>query len=95
MTKMSAKAIFTNLFKIEDIDVNKILVSKRESYGTRNLYKYFIGYNDDDVIRPLSIMRPQIIGYIKHFDSNTTMSFKVNDHKLLKKYKGICEKLSI
>ena len=36
--------------KINDIDVNKILVSKEEPYGTKNLFKYFIGYNDNDVI---------------------------------------------
>ena len=41
------------LFKIEDIDINKMLVSKKESYGTKTSLKYFIGYNDDDVIRPL------------------------------------------
>ena len=40
------------LFKIDKIDVNKILVSKKESYGTKYSLKYFIGYNDDDVIRP-------------------------------------------
>ena len=43
------------LFKIEDIDINKILVSKKESYGTKNSLKYFIGYNDDNVIRPLFV----------------------------------------
>ena len=32
--------------------------------------KYFIGYNDGYVIRPLCIMLPQMIGYVKHFDSN-------------------------
>ena len=35
------------LFKIEDIDAHKILVSKKGAYSTRNLYKYFIGNNDD------------------------------------------------
>ena len=28
---------------------------QRESYGTKNSLKYFIGYNDDGVIRPLCI----------------------------------------
>ena len=74
------------LFKIEDIGINKILVSTRESYGTKNSLKYFIGYNDDDAVRPLFIMLPQMIGYVKHFDSNKTMSFKVIDNKLLKEY---------
>ena len=54
------------LFNIHDLDVNKILVSKKESYGTKNSLKYFIVYNDDDVIRPLCINLPQMIGYIKN-----------------------------
>ena len=41
--------------KIDDVDVNKILVSKEEPYGTKNSFKYFIGYSDNDVIRPLCI----------------------------------------
>ena len=41
-------------FDISDIDVNKILISKEVSYGTKNSLKYFIGYNDEEyVIRPL------------------------------------------
>ena len=38
---------------IEDINVNNILVSKKESYGNKSSFKYFIGYNDNDIIRPL------------------------------------------
>ena len=67
------------LFNIHDLDVNKILVSKKESYGKKNSLKYFIGYNDD-VIRPLCTNLPQMIGYVKHFDSNKTMSFKISDN---------------
>ena len=35
-----------------------------------------------------------MICYIKHFDSNKTMSFKVIDNKLLKKYNKIWERVS-
>ena len=35
-----------------------------------------------------------MIGYVKHFDSNKTMSFKVSDNKLLKKYNKIWGKIS-
>ena len=38
------------LFKIDDINVNKILVSEKEPYGTKMSIKYFIGYDDNDVI---------------------------------------------
>ena len=44
------------LFKIEDIDINEIVVSKNESYGTKNSLKYIIGYNDEDAIRPFFTM---------------------------------------
>ena len=34
-----------------------------------------------------------MIGYAKQFDSNKTMSFKVSDNELLKKYKKIWERV--
>ena len=77
------------LFNIRDLDVNKILVSKKESHGTKNSLEYFIGYNDDDFIRPLCIKLPQMIRYVTHFDSNKTIYFKASDNKLLKKYTKI------
>ena len=56
-TKISIKATSTiktrNYFNIDDIDVNKILVPKKEQYGKYNSFKYFIGYNDNDAIRQL------------------------------------------
>ena len=64
-------------FQIDDIDVNKILVSKKEPYGTKNALKYFIGYNDD-VIRPLFVILPQMTGYFKKFNEDVTMSYGVN-----------------
>ena len=56
---------------IYDIDINKILVSKKEPYGTKNSFKYFIEYNDD-VIRPLGVRLPQWIRYARKFDKNAT-----------------------
>ena len=53
--------------KIDDIDANKILVSKEEPYSTKNSIKYFIGYNDNDVIRLLCIKLPQMTGYIRKY----------------------------
>ena len=56
----------------DNIDVNKILVSKKEWYGTKNSYKYFIGYNDNNVMRPLCVRLSQMTGYAKKFDENAT-----------------------
>ena len=79
--------------QIDDIDVNKILVSKKEPYGKNNSLIYFIGYNDNDVIRPLCLRLPQMTGYAKKFNENATMSFRVNNKQLLKNYNKIWEKI--
>ena len=63
---------------IDYIDSSKILVSKEEPYGTKNSFKYFIGYNDKNVIRPLCRKLSQMIGYVRKFEGNTTMSFYIN-----------------
>ena len=76
------------------MDINKILVSKKESYGKKISLKYIIAYNDD-VIRPLYMKLPHKISYIKHFEGGyKTMSFKTSDNKPLKNYKKILEKVS-
>ena len=78
---------------IENINVDNILVSKKEPYGTKNSFKYFIGYNDNNIIRPLRIKLPQMTGYVKKFNENLTISFRVKDKQLLKNYNKICEKV--
>ena len=78
---------------VEDINVNNILVSKRESYGNKNSLKYFIGYNDNDIIRLLCIRLSQMTRYARKFDENATMSFRVNNKQLLKNYNKIWEKI--
>ena len=57
MIERSKKRFLQNkkLFKIDDININKILISKKEPYGTEKSIKYFIGYDDNDVISPLYI----------------------------------------
>ena len=52
------------IFIINNTDVNKILVSKKETYGKYNSFKYFIGYNDSDVIRPLYLFISQATGNV-------------------------------
>ena len=69
--------------KIDDINVSNILISKREPYGTKNSSKYFIGYNDNDIIRPLCIKLPPMTGYFRKFNENSTMSFRIKEKQLL------------
>ena len=56
--------------------------------------KYFLGYNDNNVIRLLCIKLPKMIGYVRCFDNNKTMSFKVTDNNILEKYTEIWERVS-
>ena len=52
------------IFNIDDVHFNKIFVSKKEPYGKKNARKYFIGYNDNDVIRSLCLRLSQMTDYI-------------------------------
>ena len=80
-----------NIFIIDDTDVDKILVSKKND--KHNWFKYFIGYNDNGIIRPLYSFISQMTGYINKCDkNNTTMSFTIKDIHLFKKYNEIWKK---
>ena len=84
------------IFSIDDIDVNKILVAKKEPYGKNNSLIYFIGYNDNDVISPLYLKLLKTTGYINEFSENKNaiiMSLRVNDKQLFKKYNKIWKKV--
>ena len=79
--------------RIDDIDVNNILVSKKEPSWTKHSLKYFIRYNDNDIIRPLCIRLPQMTGYATKFNEYATIYFRVNDKQLLKNYNNIWKKV--
>ena len=85
------------IFNIDDFDVNKILVSKKERYGKKK-FKYFLGYNDNYIIRPLFVKLPQTTSYINKFKDKktkitTTTSLMVKDKQLFKNYNKIWEKI--
>ena len=79
--------------KIDDIDPKKILAFKEEPHDTKNSFKYFIGYNDNDIIRPLYVRLPQISGYARKFEFNSTMSFRIKNKQLLKKYNQLWKRI--
>ena len=79
---------------LNSVKTGKILVSYKFKHGDDGL-KYFIGYlHDDDVIRPLCIILPQMSGYIKYFDNGGKyMSFKIEDESVYLKYTEIWNKI--
>ena len=54
-------------FSLDSVDLNKIVVSKKWKINDTT-YKYFCGYLNNDVIKPLCVILPQMDGYIKYFD---------------------------
>ena len=80
------------IFNIDDVDVNKILVTKKGTYGKYNSFKYFSGYNDNDVIRPLYLFISQTARYINKFDK-IKMAMSLMIMQLLKHYNKIWKKL--
>ena len=63
-------------------------------------FKYFIGYKEGEIVKPLCIILPQMTGYIKYFENGgKNMSFVIKDDDVLDKYNKtwdkIKEKLSI
>ena len=82
------------VFLIDEVDVSKTQVSKKEPYGTKNAFEYFIGYNDNNAIRRLCVRLTQMTGYAKKFDENATMSFRANNKQFLKNYNKIWEKIA-
>ena len=98
--KKSTKEVFikTKNYLRSKTDINKVLVSKKTSYGKESI-KYYIGYVDDDVFGSLCIKLSQMVGHVEHFKNHNNrdskrMSFKVCDKKLLKIYNKIWESVS-
>ena len=79
-----------NLIKIWDLNVDNIVISKLVKTKTNS--KYVTGYLVKAVI-PLVLIIPKMCGYVKIFkveDKNSKlMSFRIDDKKLLEKYKAI------
>ena len=84
--------------KIWDINFDNIVISKLVKTKTNS--KYLIGYLDK-TIRPFVLIMPKMSGYVKTFkfkegdkDKNTKlMPFRIDDEKLLEKYKAIWTKI--
>ena len=65
------------------------MLIKYGTYGTKNAFKCFVGFNDNDIIRPLCVRLPQMTDCARKFDENATMSFRSKNKQLLKNYNKI------
>ena len=81
---------------LEDVDIQKALVSNKVSSGEKS-YKYFIDYlYDDHKVKPLHIMLPRSSTFVKGYDRQTRWMyfFIKHDEYLLEKSNTIWDKVS-
>ena len=53
-------------------------------------YKYFISYQENEIIRPLCIILPQMNGYIEYFENGgKNMSLLIKNNKVWERYEDI------
>ena len=84
----SKQAIALNL-----VNVNQMLISDKYEHSDKG-FEYFIGYKNDNIIRPLCIILPQMNGYKKNFENGgKNIFFAIENDSVLKKYNEIWDKI--
>ena len=53
---------------LHSIITDKIVVSDKFRHSEEG-FKYFIGYQEDEIVKPLCIILPKMNGYIKYFEN--------------------------
>ena len=71
------------------VNIDQIVVSDKFMHNNEG-FKYFIGYQEGGIVKPLLIILPQMSGYIKYFvKDGKNMSFFIKDDEVWGKYKKI------
>ena len=71
------------------VNVDQIVVSDKFNHSDEG-FKYFIGYQEGEIVKPLCIILPQMSGYIKYFENGgKNMSFFIKDDEVWDKYDKI------
>ena len=75
------------------VNLDQIVISDKFKHND-DRFKYFIGYKEDEIVKPLCIILPQMSGYIKCFkNGGRNMSFVIKDGDVLDKYNEIWYKI--
>ena len=75
------------------VTVDQIVVSDKFKHSDEG-FKYFIGYQDNEIVKPLCIILPQMSRYIKYFENGgKNMYFMIKDDNVLDKYNKIWNKI--
>ena len=67
------------------VNVDQIVVSEKFKHNNES-FKFVIGYQEGGIVKPLCIILPRMIGYIKYFENGgKNMSFLIKDDEVWKK----------
>ena len=71
------------------VNVDQIVVPGKFNHYDDG-YKYFIGYQEGEIVKPSCIILLQMSGYIKYFEyGGMNMSFLIKNDEVWEKYKQI------
>ena len=75
------------------VNVDQVVIPDKFKHSDDG-FKYFIGYKEGEIVKPLCIILPQMSGYIKYFENGgKNMSFVIKDDDVLDKYNEIWDKI--
>ena len=81
--------------ELMSVIADQIVVSDKFKHNNES-FKYFIGYQEGRIVKPLCIILPQMSGYIKYFENGSkNMSFLIKDDEVREKYDKIWIRLKI
>ena len=64
------------------VNIDQIVVSDKFKHSDEG-FKYFIGYQEGEIVKPLCIILPQMSGYIKYFEyGGMNMSFLIKNDQV-------------
>ena len=87
--KLNIKEFHRQAIALDLKDTGKIVVSDRFKHSEEGS-QYFIGHQEDEIVKPLCIILPQMNGYIKYFDNGgINMSFLIKNSEVWEKYEEI------
>ena len=70
---------------LKSVSVDQIVVSDRFKHSDED-FKYITAYPEDEIVKPLCIILPQMSGYIKYFENGgKNSSFLIKDDNVLNK----------
>ena len=71
------------------VNVDQVVVSDKIKHNSEG-FKYFIGYQQGDIVKSLCIIFPQVNVYIKYFENGArNMSFLIKDDEVWGNYEQI------